>query len=98
MVQFITGHNYLNRHEFLIKGPYDEEVDPMCHLCDFNYSQTTAHIIGECAALIGPRLEVFGLHVLEPPFNFKITAVIKFLQLAEIEALEMKEKGVNQTS
>ena len=69
-----------------------------CQLCDFNYSQTTAHIIGECPALVGPRLEVFDAHVLEPPFNLKIRSVIKFLRLAEIEALNLKEKDENQTS
>ena len=99
MVQFVTGHNFLNRHEFIVRGQVDEEADPMCHMCDYNYSQTTAHIIGECPALVGPRLEVFGLHTMEPPFNFPIRAIIKFLQLAEIEALNMAStEGVNQTS
>ena len=89
----------MNRHEFVIKGPIDEEVDLMWHLCDYNYSQTSAHIIGECAALVAPRLEVFGLHVMEPPFNFPIRAIIKFLEKAEVEALNMKRgQGVNQTS
>ena len=75
------------------------EVDPKCELCDFNYDQTSHHIIGECPALLGPRLEIFSLHTLEPPFNFSIRAIIKFLQLAEIEALNMKGgEGVNQTS
>ena len=98
MIQFMTGHNYLNRHEFIVRGA-EEEVDPMCHMCDHNYSQTTAHIIGECPALIGPRLEVFSLHVMEPPFNFPIRTIVRFLQLAEIEVLNMKEsKGENQTS
>ena len=103
MVQLITGHNYLNRHEFLIKGPKDEEVDPMCQLCDYNYCQTSAHVIGECPALMGPRLEVFSLHTMEPPFDFDIKSIIKFLHLANINALCMKDtnesaEGVNQTS
>ena len=71
----------------------------MCHMCDYNYSQTSAHIIGECPALMGIRLEVFSLHVMEPPFNFNIRAIIRFLHLAEIEALNLNmSKGVNQTS
>ena len=94
----MTGHNYLNWHEFIVRGA-EEEVDPMCYMCDHNYSQTTAHIIGECPALIGPRLEVFSLHVMEPPFNFPIKSIIKFLRLVEIEALRMDvSKGVNKTS
>ena len=75
----------------------------MCDLCDYNYSQTSAHIIGECPALMGPRLEVFSLHTMEPPFNFDIRSIIKFLHLANIDALCMKDtkdsvEGVNQTS
>ena len=98
MVQFITGHNFLNRHQFIVYG-LQEEVDPKCELCDFNYDQTSQHIIGECPALLGPRLDVFSLHMMEPPFNFPISAIIKFLRLAEIEALNMEEsKGENQTS
>ena len=102
MVQFITGHNFLNRHEFLVYGR-ENEVDPKCELCDFNYDQTSQHIIGECPALIGPRLEVFSLHTMEPPFNFPIKAIIKFLQLAteaaEIEALNMDgSEGEKKTS
>ena len=98
MVQFLTGHNYLNRHQFIVYG-LEEEVDPKCDLCDFNYDQTSQHIIGECPALMGPRLEVFSLHTMEPPFNFTIKAIIKFLKLAEIEALNMDvSKGENKTS
>ena len=100
MVQFITGHNYLNRHQFLIYGPEDEEVDPKCDRCDFNYDQTSQHIIGECPAFLGPRLDVFSLHVMEPPFNFPIETIMRFLRLVEVEALSMADtsKGVNQTS
>ena len=98
--KFITGHNYLNRHQFLIYGPEDEEVDPKCDRCDFNYDQTSQHIIGECPAFLGPRLDVFSLHVMEPPFNFPIESIMRFLRLVEIDALNMAEesKGANQTS
>ena len=100
MVQFITGHNFLNRHQFLIYGPKDEEVDPKCELCDFNYDQTSYHIIGECPALMGPRLDVFSLHTVEPPLSFPIETIMRFLRLVEIQALNVAEVsgGVNQTS
>ena len=98
MVQFITGHNFLNRHEFLIYGR-DYEVDPMCQYCDYNYVQTSQHIIGECPALVEARQEVFSLHIMEPPFNFPIKSIIKFLRLVEVEALRMDvSEGVNKTS
>ena len=48
---------------------------------------------------MGPRLEVFSLHTMEPPFNFPIKAIIKFLQLAGIEALNMEvSEGEKKTS
>ena len=90
MVQFLTGHNYLNRHQFLVFGD-KEEVDPMCELCDFNFVQTSAHIIGECPSshLMELRKRLFGAHILEPPFTLPLPAVFDFLKQAKIEALAM---------
>ena len=99
MVQFITGHNYLNQRNFLVYGK-EGEVNPKCELCDFNYDQTLQHMTGDCPALVGPRLDVFGLHTIEPPFNFPIETIIRFLKLAEVESLSFVEISmcVNQTS
>ena len=41
MVQLMTGHNFLNRHEFVVFGA-TEERDPMCEYCDYNYVPTSA--------------------------------------------------------
>ena len=41
MVQLRTGHNFLNRHEFVVVGSI-EERDPMCEYCDYNYVPTAA--------------------------------------------------------
>ena len=101
MVQFLTGHNFLNYHEFLVHGDR-EEVDLMCELCDYNYVQTSAHIIGECPSerLMELRKNLFGFHLLEPPFLLPLPAVFEFLQLAEIEAFAMDadEGAKNHTS
>ena len=74
----------------------------MCEFCDFNYVQTSAHIIGECPSefLMDLRLKLFGFHVMEPPFMLPVPAVLEFLQLAEIEALaiEANEGVQNHTS
>ena len=90
MVQFLTGHNFLNYHEFLVFG-HKDEVDPMCEFCDLNYVQTSAHIIGECPSphLMELRQKLFGQHILEPPFLLPMPAVFEFLQLAGIEAFAM---------
>ena len=91
--------------EFYLKPLYvtvygaDYEVDPMCQYCDYNYVQSSHHIIGECPALVEIRQDVFSLHIMEPPFNFPIKSVIKFLKLVELEALRMDVTGGgNQTS
>ena len=88
MVQLMTGHNYLNRHQFVVHGAKDESRDPMCELCDFNYVQTSAHVLGECPSprLMELREELFGSKILEPPFMLPIPAILKFLQSAGIEA------------
>ena len=97
MVQFLTGHNYLNRHQFLVFGD-KEEVDPMCELCDYNFVQTSAHIIGECPSshLMELRKKLFGLYIIEPPFTLPIPAVFEFLRQAKLEAFAMDEtEGVS---
>ena len=74
----------------------------MCQLCDFNYVQTSAHIIGECPSphLMELRKRLFGHHILEPPFTLPLPAVFEFLQQCGIEAIAMDaNEGVkNHTS
>ena len=98
MVQLRTGHNFLNRHEFVVFGA-TEERDPMCEYCDYNYVQTSAHVIGECPSpqLMEARVQFFGFQFMEPPFMLPIPAVLKFLQSAGIEALAIDaEEGVKK--
>ena len=98
LVQLMTGHNFLNRHEFVVFGA-TEERDPMCEYCDFNYVQTSAHVIGECPSpqLMEARVQFFGFQFMEPPFMLPIPAVLKFLQSAGIEALAIDaEEGVKK--
>ena len=58
MVQFMTGHNHLARHNNIV----DPNESPTCSLCDYGYPQDTAHIIGECPDphLMKIRIDIFG--------------------------------------
>ena len=56
LVQIITGHNFLKRHESLVN---DDDYNE-CRLC-LEDEETSFHIIAECPALAGPRLRTFGV-------------------------------------
>ena len=55
MVQIITGHNYLKRHESLV----NDNDDSICRLC-LEEEETSFHIYAECPALGWARLRVLG--------------------------------------
>ena len=98
LVQFITGHCYLNRHEFLCYGIEDEAFDPMCHLCDYNYLQTPAHLISECPYFLGLRTEIFKEFILDPPFLVPINKVLRFLLKSGLDTLGGETEVVHNTT
>ncbi len=55
MVQLITGHNFLKRHESLVNDGDDDE----CRLC-LEDQETSYHVFAECPALAGIRRTVLG--------------------------------------
>ena len=67
MVQFMTGHNHLARHNNIV----DPNEDPECKLCNQGYPQTSAHIMGECPFphLVQIRESLFGERYIAPPFT-----------------------------
>ena len=87
MVQFMTGHNHLARHNNIV----DPNESPTCSLCDFGYPQDTAHIIGECPDphLMKIRIDIFGERYIVPPFNHLATGkVLAFLLQSGLSALD----------
>ena len=91
LVQFMTGHNYLQRHKNIV----DPNDNPSCPLCDFGYPQDTAHIIGECPYphLVKIRETLFGERVLYPPFNnLPLHKVLTFLLQSGLPALDWLEQ------
>jgi ribonuclease HI len=61
VVRLITGHNYLNRHAFLL----GETKTAECRLC-LEAEETSEHVLCECPALNGLRFRILGLQQIDP--------------------------------
>ena len=82
--QFMTGHNFLKRHNNVV----DPNEAPTCDLCDFGYIQDTEHIVAECPYFLGLRCDLFNQHLLVPPFDdIPIGKLLTFLFLSNLPAL-----------
>ena len=76
LVQFLTGHNKLQRH----KNLQEKISDPFsCRLCG-SAEETSFHVIAECPALQRERMEIFKTwsNMSETP-EWTIGQVEKFL-------------------
>ena len=99
LVQLITGHNYANRHQFIIDSnnglvdPIRDKHLALCSLCGED-EESSLHLLAECSALMNLRLQVFGEHQLAPPFiNLKKSQLVCFLRGAPIDALKFFTEG-----
>ena len=87
LVQFMTGHNHMARHNHIV----DVNADAICRLCYYNYVQDTEHIIAECPCLMSIRVDLFHQRLLTPPFNgLPIAKVLAFLRQSNLFALDWK--------
>ena len=86
MVQMITGHNRLNRHESLI----NPEVSPTCRLCK-EEDETSWHIIGECPMLRFKRWQSMGEAFLENPPDWNPRKLLRFFHIAKIVEMNQRE-------
>ena len=85
IVQFITGHNSLNRH--LVLTGVDPEEDINCYLCK-EEDMTSAHIMGTCPALIWVRAQTTGSFLWDPPFDIAIGKQLNFMQQCGVKPLQ----------
>ena len=85
MIRWITGHNFLRRHQGLV----DEEDALLCHICQEN-EETSSHIILECPGLSHLRQDYLGqpLHSTELDEKWKVFDLNNFLNHPLILILE----------
>lgn len=88
IVEFITGHNFLNRQNAIVDGIEEDHSEwevAMCSYCDSEGEESTYHILTECEFYRTKREEVFGERYLEHPFKIKARKMLEFIQLDDIE-------------
>ena len=85
LVQLITGHNFLKRHQALI----DKTDDNKCRLCDEGSEETSFHVMAECPVLAVIRLQIFGAPTLELPLSWSKSQLVGFLREASIDLLSL---------
>ena len=90
MIGFLTGHNFLKRHQALLDGgAEDEDADKWCDLCGGG-EQTTEHIVAFCESLATLRQEHLGVAYPSHPFTeIKLASLLSFLRAARIKSLEL---------
>jgi ribonuclease HI len=97
LIQFITGHAFLKRHESLIQNKKGESEDdpeyitPTCQLCDRG-DETPYHLIHDCGPLLHKSFGLFGLRVNEfQKVNYQLewsaAALLRFIKLPQVEEL-----------
>ena len=86
MIQFITGHNFLNRHQAII----DKSDKKVCRYCAKG-EESTEHIMSYCDKFATERQLLFNDPYPAPPYtNLPFEQVVTFLKMAKINTLELQ--------
>ena len=84
LVQWLTGHTFLNRHEFIV-GNLDFNE---CRFCGLE-PETSSHLITDCEVLWPERVDCFKDYFLDKSNpQWKAHDLVKFLQKPAIRALD----------
>ena len=89
-VRYLSGHNFLRRHENLINPC----ISKLCRLCQ-NEEETSWHIIGACDALANIRADIFQQHWMDDPPSWDVEQLTKFLQQTPIRDLEEETESTS---
>ena len=85
LVQFYTGHNFLNRHNAIVDYGYPEHDASLCGYCG-RAEESTFHVLTACRWFRRLRKLHFGDSVLRPPIKVRPRAIVRFLREANIFA------------
>lgn len=93
-VQFITGFNFLNYHQSLVKksqndadGNDDLEDYALCRLCR-SASESTFHMLTECEKHTLTRYMIWGTEMITPPYDIKMTQIQEFLRMTQMPTFQ----------
>jgi len=83
LIQFITGHNYLNYHQ----SKTNPAIDPVCRLC-LEDDEEAIHIATNCPALNWVRASCLGHYILiKGALEWSPEQVIRFLRESHVDEL-----------
>ena len=85
MIQFLTGHNYLKKHQAII----DKSEDKTCSFCGSG-EESSEHIMSICNKFATLRHLLFNDPYPAPPYtDLPFEAVVDFLKMANVNTLEL---------
>ena len=82
LVQLLTGHNFMKRHESLV----NEDDDSQCRFC-LEDDESTYHIMVECPALEQARSTILGSNFREIPLRWSASGIASYVTVASIGSL-----------
>jgi ribonuclease HI len=87
LVQFITGHNYLNYHMSKTAG-----LDPLCRLCE-EQDETAEHIALYCPCLWLERVNAFQTATPTTPTSWDVKKLTRFMEEERVSVLTAQRGG-----
>ena len=90
MIQIITGHCFLNRHESLI----NKNVSPKCRKCEKIKKveeETPIHLIVHCPELKDKRKECFGEQFGHKNSKWTVHQLFNFMHKMNFEKLNKRD-------
>ncbi len=88
LVQLITGHNRMKRHESLI----DTSLSPTCRKCQEDV-ESSLHVYAECPALAWHRRMATGELFVQQPLTWSVKQVFRFISEPSIKCLLDQHDG-----
>ena len=82
MIQFLSGHGWLKRHQHII----DSYVDPTCRLCGEG-EESPEHLWHECLGLGTQALKIINQRSGRPKHSWSVLQVSRFLRVPSIAEL-----------
>ena len=92
LVQYITGHAFLRRHNKIVEHGTKDHIDLKdCRLCGME-EETPHHLITKCEVLAMHRYSLFGKQELDTYFHkWGVTQMQYYLDQGDLYDLEMPE-------